>query len=99
VFGGYLQSDFPPAKITFRISGQRLDEYYPAVKLLVHLPDPDTAWKELETLTLKDKVERSFDLPNSKPGRYAFRVVYHATDPPGGPGRPTVLIDSVELER
>ncbi|PKO20008.1 hypothetical protein CVU37_00610 [candidate division BRC1 bacterium HGW-BRC1-1] len=93
--GGHLQADFAPTSIDFVLDSISRDEAYPVVTTMVHLPGAKD-WVELETFTIKELVTKNYPLTDAKPGRYAFRVKYGATDP-SKDTRPVFEIISVEL--
>lgn len=97
VAGGKLTAEKPPKGIRFSLEGEPVQGYYPRVTLSVY-DATQKKWRDLETLTVKGKVEKRYPLTNIPAGLVTFHVAYGATDPAGGPVRPQVFVKSVELD-
>ena len=52
----------------------------------------------LQDKLVKEDLSREFELKNASPGRYAFRIIYGATEPSSGSSRPVLIVNSVELK-
>jgi len=94
---GMLKAEKPPKAMKVVLEGQKLNNYYPQVRIGIY----DAAarkWQDVDTITVKGKIERKYPLSNVPAGMLAFRVHYFSTDPAGGDVRPNVFVHSAELE-